>query len=98
MNVVYFFVVVCYNMLNRMYGSCSIKSEFTRITMNFELLPLEQADTGIFKHDIQEAFQKGYEDGMRLKKSTLIQRFGKPVLRILKREISISTLINADLR
>lgn len=30
--------------------------------MNFELLPLEQADIGIFKHDIQEAFQKGYED------------------------------------
>lgn len=30
--------------------------------MDFELLPLEQADIGIFKHDIQEAFQKGYED------------------------------------
>ena len=30
--------------------------------MDFELLPLEQADIVTFKHDIQEAFQKGYED------------------------------------
>ena len=30
--------------------------------MDFELLPLEQADIDTFKHDIQEAFQKGYED------------------------------------
>ena len=31
-------------------------------TMDFEILPLEQEKIGIFKHDIQEAFQKGYED------------------------------------
>lgn len=30
--------------------------------MDFVLLLLEQADIDIFKHDIQEAFQKGYED------------------------------------
>ena len=30
--------------------------------MDFELLPLEQADIDTFKHDIQEAFQKGYEE------------------------------------
>ena len=26
--------------------------------MNFEFLPLEQSDISIFKHDIQEAFQR----------------------------------------
>lgn len=141
---------------------------FARITMNFEFLPLEQSDISIFKHDIQEAFQKGYEDvygeiegiilpekdidsslntagsvaykavvngeivggtvvtidektqhshldllyvkyGTQTKgigfaiwkaieKPIPIQRFGKPVLRILKREISISMLINVNLR
>lgn len=30
--------------------------------MNFELLPLEKEDVPSFKIDIQEAFQKGYED------------------------------------
>lgn len=30
--------------------------------MAFELLPLEQADIAQFKQDIQEAFQKGFED------------------------------------
>lgn len=29
--------------------------------MNFELLTLELSDVNKFKHDIQEAFQKGYE-------------------------------------
>ena len=30
--------------------------------MNFELLPLAQTDINKFKQDIQEAFQKGFED------------------------------------
>ena len=30
--------------------------------MNFELLPLGRLDLGKFKKDIQEAFQKGFED------------------------------------
>mgnify|MGYP003518274616 CR=1 FL=1 len=30
--------------------------------MNFELLPMTQTDIGKFKQDIQEAFQKGFED------------------------------------
>ena len=30
--------------------------------MNFELLPVAKEDINIFVHDIQEAFQKGYED------------------------------------
>ena len=30
--------------------------------MNFELLPLEQTDINRFKQDIQEAFQKGFEE------------------------------------
>lgn len=30
--------------------------------MNFELLPMEQMDIQTFKHDVQEAFQKGFED------------------------------------
>ena len=30
--------------------------------MNFQLLPMEQADMAKFKKDIQEAFQKGFEE------------------------------------
>lgn len=30
--------------------------------MNFELLPMEQMDLQTFKHDVQEAFQRGFED------------------------------------
>ena len=30
--------------------------------MSFALLPMEQADIGVFKKDIQEAFQKGFEE------------------------------------
>ena len=30
--------------------------------MNIELLPMAQVDIPKFKHDIQEAFQKGFED------------------------------------
>lgn len=33
-----------------------------REIMNFELLPIEQTDISKFKKDIQEAFQKGFED------------------------------------
>ena len=38
------------------YNEQSDKSKFVRIIMDFELLPLEQADIDTFKHDIQEAF------------------------------------------
>ena len=30
--------------------------------MNFDLLPMTEADLPAFKSDIQEAFQKGFED------------------------------------
>ena len=30
--------------------------------MHFTLLPMEPGEIGAFKHDIQEAFQKGFED------------------------------------
>lgn len=30
--------------------------------MNFELFPMSENDIPIFKKDIQEAFQKGFED------------------------------------
>lgn len=30
--------------------------------MNFKLLPMTEADLPAFKSDIQEAFQKGFED------------------------------------
>ena len=30
--------------------------------MNFELLPVVQSEMGVFKRDMQEAFQKGFED------------------------------------
>ena len=30
--------------------------------MNFELLPIMQSDMRVFKRDMQEAFQKGFED------------------------------------
>ena len=30
--------------------------------MNFKILPMEQADMGKFKRDIQDAFQKGFEE------------------------------------
>lgn len=33
-----------------------------RCTMNFKLLPMTEADLPAFKSDIQEAFQKGFED------------------------------------
>ena len=30
--------------------------------MNFELLPMKEYELPLFKRDIQEAFQKGFED------------------------------------
>ena len=32
------------------------------ITVNFELLPMKEYELPLFKRDIQEAFQKGFED------------------------------------
>ena len=40
--------------------------------MKFELLPMVQTDISIFKQDIQEAFQKGFEDVYGKTESTIL--------------------------
>ena len=40
--------------------------------MNFELLPMTKADIPSFKADIQEAFQKGFEDVFGKSEGTIL--------------------------
>ena len=62
--------------------------------MNFSLEKINSEDVLQFKKDMQEAFQKGFEFGIKLKNYTPKQRYGKPVHHILKNETFIFMSIN----